>query len=82
MSMRTSGEEGHSFSDIESTSEASNLGVTPTEELARLETLLCPASVRELDAFITHSWTLEKVCDYESHYAALPESWRNPLEDE
>ena len=76
MSMRVTGEEGHNFSEIEESIESQNLGVTPHEEAANLEALLCPATWEELDIFTLQAWTFEGVCEYETHMASLPASWR------
>jgi hypothetical protein len=76
MSMRVMGEEGHNFTAIEQTIEAQNLQVTPTEELANLRAVGCPATLKELDTFMVHEWTFESIGEFEAHRASLPESWR------
>lgn len=78
MSMRVMGEEGHNFTAIEESIESQNLSVTPTEEAANLEALLCPATLKELDTFMLHPWTFESIGDFEAHRASLPVSWRPP----
>lgn len=79
MSMRVMGEEGHKFSEIEQSIEQMNSMVTPTEEISRLEALLCPATLKELDTFTLHAWTFESIGQYDEYYASLPVSWRPPL---
>lgn len=76
MSMRVMGEEGHHFSAIDATIESQNLSITPTEEFATLEALLCPATWRELDTFTNYPWTFETVGAFDANLAGLPESWR------
>lgn len=78
MSMRVMGEEGHHFSSIEQTIESQNLLVTPTEEFANLQALLCPATWVELDKFTLHPWNFENIGEFETHMASLPMSWRPP----
>jgi len=79
MSMRVMGKEGHHYTEIEALIEAQNNLVTPTEEMETLRALECSATLEELDTFTLHAWTFEGVCDYESHRAALPRSWRPAL---
>lgn len=81
MSMRVFGEEGHHFTEIEEIIESQNLLVTPTEEAANLEALLCPATAKELDAFVVQSWNFEDLGDFDTHLASLPMSWRPPTEE-
>lgn len=76
MSIRVTGEEGCSYNDIESQIESKNLGVTPSEEMGRLEALNCPATEKELDAFVCYPWKLESVDQYSAFLASLPQSWR------
>ena len=78
MSMRVFGEEGHTYSAIEESIEQQNAQVTPTEELARLEALLCPATLKELDTFTLHAWTFEGIGAHEEFRDSLPASWRPP----
>ena len=76
--MRVFGEEGHTYSAIEESIEQQNAQVTPTEELARLEALLCPATLKELDTFTLHAWTFEGIGAHEEFRDSLPASWRPP----
>jgi hypothetical protein len=56
--------------------EAENLNVTPTEEAANLDALLCSVTPEELDAFVVKRWDFDEIGDFEGHLASLPMSWR------
>lgn len=76
MSIRATGEEGHTFREIEDQIEMQNSLVTPSEELKRLEALGYHATCSDLDAFRLHSWELERACHYKEFCDSLPPSWR------
>lgn len=76
MSMRVTGEEGHTFNEIEASIEAQNSLVTPYEERMNLHLVCSEAKPEEIDAFVLYPWEFERVTDYDAFKASLPVRWR------